>query len=346
MRRRLPPAEAAVERDAGGTEAAALVAALRRGDRRALARAITLVESTRPAHRAAAERLVEAILPESGGGVRLGISGPPGAGKSTFIERFGLAGIAAGRRVAVLAVDPAGKRGGGAILGDKTRMVELGRLPQAFIRPSSAGARSGGVARGTREAILLCAAAGFDPVIVETVGAGQGETAVADLVDMFVLILPPLAGDELQGLKRGSLELAALVLVNKADGALCAAAQQTAADYASALRLVRPPLPEWPVRVRAVSALTGAGVAETWDDVEEFRAVLEASGGWSRRRREQARTALWAEIGDCLLDRFRGAPAIAHRLAAVEREVIAGTRLPAAAARTLVAEFFAVGRQR
>ena len=186
----------------------------------------------------------------------------------------------------------------------------------------------------------MCAAAGFDPVMVETVGAGQGETAVADLVDMLVLILPPAAGDELQGLKRGSLELAALVLVNKADGAFSAAAQQTAADYASALRLVRPLFPEWPVRVRAVSAFTGAGVAETWDDVDAFRAALVASGSWSRQRREQARAAMWAEIGDHLLDRFRGAPAIARRLAAVESEVMAGTRLPAAAARTLVAEFF------
>jgi LAO/AO transport system kinase len=342
----LPPTEAEAEREDAGGEAAALAAALRQGDRRALARAITLVESTRPADRAVAERLVEAILPESGGAVRLGISGPPGAGKSTFIERLGLAGIAAGRQVAVLAVDPAGQRGGGAILGDKTRMVELGRAPQAFIRPSAAAARAGGVARGTREAILLCAAAGFDAVIVETVGAGQGETAVAGLVDMFVLLLAPLAGDELQGLKRGSLELAALVLVNKADGALSAAAQQTAADYASALRLVRPALPEWPVRVRAVSALTGAGVAETWDDVEEFRAALEAAGSWSRRRREQARAALWAEIDGHLLDRFRGAPAIARRLAALEGEVMAGTRLPAAAARTLIAEFFGAGRRR
>jgi LAO/AO transport system kinase len=342
----LPPAEADAEREAGGSEAAALAAALRQGDRRALARAITLVESTRPEHRATAERLVEAILPESGGAVRLGISGPPGAGKSTFIERLGLVGIAAGRHVAVLAVDPASKRGGGAILGDKTRMVELGRAPQAFVRPSSAGARPGGVARGTREAILLCAAAGFDAVIVETVGAGQGETAVAELVDMFALILPPLAGDELQGFKRGSLELAALVLVNKADGALCAAAQQTAADFASALRLVRPPSPEWQVRVRAVSALTGAGVAETWDDVDAFRAALEASGGWWRRRREQARAAMWAEIGDHLVDRFRGAPAIARHLAAVEGEVMAGTRLPAAAARRLIAEFFGTAQPR
>jgi LAO/AO transport system kinase len=340
MRRRLPQAETGPGRGIVEAEAAALSAGLRQGDRRALARAITLVESTRPEHRAAAEEMVAAILPQTGGAVRLGISGPPGAGKSTFIEAFGLAGIARGRRVAVLAVDPAAKRGGGAILGDKTRMAELGRTPQAFIRPTSAGARAGGVARGTREAILLCEAAGFDAIIVETVGAGQGETAVADIVDMFVLILPPAAGDELQGLKRGIVELADLILVNKADGGLSAAAQQTAADYASALHLIRPSALEWQVQVRAVSALAGTGIAETWDDVQQFRAALEASGGWSRRRREQARAALWAEIGDSLLDRFRDAPAVARHLAAVEAEVVAGSRTPAAAARHLLAEFF------
>src|SRR5207245_8228723 len=190
-----------------------LVAALRRGDRRALARAITLVESTRPDHREKAERIVEALLPHTGGAVRIGISGPPGAGKSTFIERFGLDGIALGRHIAVLAVDPASKRGGGAILGDKTRMVELARADKAFIRPSSAGDRAGGVARRTREAILLCEAAGFGVVIIETVGVGQAETAVSEIVDMFVLILPPAGGDELQGIKRGVVELADLVLV-------------------------------------------------------------------------------------------------------------------------------------
>ena len=323
-----------------------LIAALRRGDRRALARAITLIESTRPDHRDEAERLVESLLPHTGGAVRIGISGPPGAGKSTFIERFGLDGIALGRRIAVLAVDPASKRGGGAILGDKTRMTELAKAPGAFIRPSSAGERVGGVARRTREAILLCEAAGFDTVLVETVGVGQAETAVADLVDMFVLIQQPAAGDELQGVKRGVIELADLVLVNKADGELAAAARRSAADYASAMRLLRPPLPEWQVPVRTVSALEGTGINEVWDDVARFRAALEQSGAWSRQRAEQARVALWSEIGDSLLEHFRSAPAVAHRLATVEREVMAGTRTPTAAAHALLAAFLGGGSDR
>ena len=320
-----------------------LIAALRQGDRRALARAITLIESTRPDHREAAERLVESLLPHTGGAVRIGISGPPGAGKSTFIERFGLEGIGLGRRIAVLAVDPSSKRGGGAILGDKTRMTELARSPAAFIRPSSAGDRAGGVARHTREAILLCEAAGFDTVLVETVGVGQAETAVAEIVDMFVLILPPAAGDELQGIKRGVVELADFVLVNKADGELAAAAHRSTADYASALRLLRPPVPEWAVPVRAISALEGIGIPEVWDEVARFRAALERSGAWSRRRAEQARAALWFEVGDSLVERFRAAPAVSARLAALEQEVMAGTRTPAAAARTLLAAFLGKG---
>jgi LAO/AO transport system kinase len=316
-----------------------LLRALRRGDRRALARAITLVESSRPDHRDEAERLIEAVLPETGKAVRIGISGPPGAGKSTFIERFGLAGIALGRRIAVLAVDPASKRGGGAILGDKTRMAELARAPEAFIRPSSAGDSRGGIARRTREAILLCEAAGFDAILVETVGVGQAETAVAEIVDMFVLILPPAGGDELQGIKRGIIELADLVLVNKADGELAAAAHRTAADYASAMGLIRPPYPEWQVPVRTVSALEGTGIREVWDDVDQFRAVLEHTGAWSRHRTEQARAALWSEIGAALLDHFRAAPGVARRLPAIKGEAMAGTRTPAAAARELLRLF-------
>jgi LAO/AO transport system kinase len=322
---------------------AALLQALRQGDRRALAQAITLVESSRPDHRDEAERIIETLLPETGKAVRIGISGPPGAGKSTFIERFGLAGIALGRRIAVLAVDPASKRGGGAILGDKTRMAELARAPEAFIRPSSAGDSRGGIARRTREAILLCEAAGFDAILVETVGIGQAETAVADIVDLFVLILPPAGGDELQGIKRGIIELADLVLVNKADGELAAAAHRTAADYASAMGLIRPPYPEWRVPVRAVSALEGTGIREVWGDVARFRASLERTGAWSRRRTEQARAALWSEIGDSLLDHFRVAPGVARRLAAVEEQVTAGIRTPTAAARELLTLFIGEG---
>jgi len=319
--------------------APALLDELRRGDRRALARAITLVESTRPEHRAAAEELLTAVLPATGGSIRIGITGPPGAGKSTFIERFGLTGIAAGRRIAVLAIDPASKRGGGAILADKTRMAELGRAPQAFIRPSSAGTSRGGVGRHTRDAILLCEAAGFDAVIVETVGIGQAETAVAAVTDMFVLVLPPTAGDELQGLKRGVVELADLVLVNKADGELAGAAERTAADYASALRLVRPSLPQWPVPVCTVSALEGTGIAAVWDQVGRFRAALEAAGCWSQHRSEQARAALWAEIEDGLIERFRAAPAIAARLSRIEAAVMAGRQSPGVAARALLDAF-------
>jgi LAO/AO transport system kinase len=326
--------------------AAPPIAALRQGDRRALARAITLVESTRPDHREQAERLVEALLPYTGGAVRLGVSGPPGGGKSTFIERFGLDGIARGRRIAVLAVDPSSKRGGGAVLGDKTRMTKLARASAAFIRPSSAGDKAGGVARGTRDAILLCEAAGFDAVLVETVGVGQSETAVAEIVDFFVLILPPASGDELQGIKRGVVELADLVLVNKADGDLTAAAQRSAADYGNAVRLLRPSLPEWEVPVRAVSALEGTGIHEVWDEVARFRAALEGTGAWWRRRAEQARAALWSEIGEGLLDHFRTAPAVAERLAAAEAEVTAGICTPTASARALLTAFLGGAEER
>jgi LAO/AO transport system kinase len=318
----------------------ALAAAVRRGDRRALARAITLVESTRHDHRAGAERLLEKVGASAGSAsVRLGISGAPGVGKSTFIEAFGLAVIEKGHKVAVLAVDPSSRRGGGSLLGDKTRMAELARDARAFIRPSPAGTTLGGVARRTREAILLAEAAGFDVVIVETVGVGQSETTVADMVDMFLLLLAPGAGDELQGLKKGIVELADVILVNKADGDLKPAALRAVAEYRHALHLLRPGSPHWATELRAVSALTRDGIAEVWDLVERHRAAMTASGERAPRRASQARAALWREVGEGLVEAFRSDRRIAPELAKIEARVAAGEETALSAARHLLGVF-------
>jgi LAO/AO transport system kinase len=247
--------------------------------------------------------------------------------------------IGKGHRLAVLAIDPSSKRGGGSLLGDKTRMAELARNDQCFIRPTPAGATLGGVARRTREAILLCEAAGFDCVIVETVGVGQSETAVADLVDMFLLLLAPGGGDDLQGLKKGIVELADLILVNKADGDLRAAATRAVADYRHALHLLRPSSPHWVPEVHGVSALTGEGLAEVWALVERHRAVMTQSGERKHRRAGQARAALWREIGEGLLDAFRASKGIAAKLGEIEAEVAAGKESSLAAARRLLDAF-------
>lgn len=315
-----------------------LADAVRSGDRQALARAITLVESSRPDHRDAAEALLAALLPTAGKALRLGISGAPGVGKSTFIEAFGLRALAQGHRLAVLAIDPSSKRGGGAILGDKTRMAELARDRRAFIRPSPAGEMLGGVARRTREAILLVEAAGFDRVIVETVGVGQSETAVADLVDLFLLLIAPAAGDELQGLKRGIVELADLVIVTKADGDLEAASRRAAADYRHALALLRSG-PGGPPAVLAVSALERRGLEEVEHEIEARRRTLEASGEGRRRRADQAKAALWAELGASLLEHFKEETGVQALLARLEAEVAAGKLTPSAAARQALARF-------
>jgi LAO/AO transport system kinase len=318
----------------------ALASAVRRGDRRALARAITLVESTRVDHRQDAERLLESV--GSGAGeksVRLGISGAPGVGKSTFIEAFGLAVIERGHKVAVLAVDPSSKRGGGALLGDKTRMADLARDPRGFIRPSPAGTTLGGVGRRTREAILLTEAAGFDLVIVETVGVGQSETAVADMVDMFLLLLAPGAGDELQGLKKGIVELADLILVNKADGDLKPAALRAVAEYRHALHLLRRGSLHWTTEVRAVSALTREGIADVWDLVERHRAAMTRSGERGRRRASQARAALWREVGEGLMEAFKADRKIAPELVKVGARVAAGEESALSAGRHLLGVF-------
>jgi LAO/AO transport system kinase len=278
-------------------------------------------------------------MPRTGRAVRLGISGAPGSGKSTFIEALGLHVIDEGHRVAVLAVDPSSTRTGGSILGDKTRMGELTRHSNVFVRPSPAGGTLGGVARRTREAMLLCEAAGFDVVIVETVGVGQSEVTVAGMVDCFVLLISPAAGDELQGIKRGIVELADLVVVNKADGDLAAVAATTAADYGAALRLTRPRTETWQPRVVLSSARDGRGIAEVWSAVAEFRDALVASGELEGRRAEQARAWLRDELADALLDRLHGDAATAAAVEALEAEVAAGRLAPAAAARRLVDRF-------
>ena len=308
-------------------------------DRRALARAITLVESTRPDHRERAEALLERLMQATGKGIRLGISGVPGVGKSTFIEAFGLHVIAQGHRVAVLAVDPSSKRGGGSILGDKTRMEKLSVADAAFIRPSPAGTTLGGVARRTREAILVVEAAGFDVAIVETVGVGQSETAVADMVDMFILLLSPAGGDELQGIKRGIMELADLLVVNKSDGALVPAANRTASDYRRALQLIMPGSLNWRPPVKQCSALEGQGIAELWRTVEQYREALGPTGEIAARRAAQARAWLWSEIGEGLIATLKSRAGMAERLRAVEAQVAAGRLGPTAAARKLLAAF-------
>ena len=315
------------------------------GDRRALARGITLVESTRADHRAEANELLAAILPATGRSVRVGVSGAPGSGKSTLIEALGVHVIDHDHRVAVLAVDPSSTRSGGSILGDKTRMGELVKHEAAFVRPSPTGGTLGGVARRTREAMLLCEAAGFDVVLVETVGVGQSEVAVAGMVDCFMLLIAPAAGDELQGIKRGIMELADLVVVNKADGDLKAVAGTTASDYANALRLVRPRTPVWEPRVVLCSALEGTGIADVWAAVEGFRAALTAAGELDARRAEQARDWMWSEISDSLLERLRADPTAASAARRLEADVRAGRMPPTAAAERVLLAFLDGPRQ-
>ena len=307
------------------------------GDRRTLAQSITLVESTRTDRRAEASRLLDAVLPATGGAVRVGISGTPGAGKSTFIDELGSRLTAAGHRVAVLAVDPSSRRSGGSIMGDKTRMERLGRDPQAFIRPSPSGGTLGGVARRTREAALLCEAAGFDVVLVETVGVGQSETVVADMVDCFVLLAAPGGGDELQGIKRGIMELADVIVVNKADGDLEPAARRAVADYGHAVHLLRPKHTGWTVPVVAASALAGVGVDEAWAEVERFAAHIRTSGDLDRLRADQAVAWMWAEIRERLVESLRRDERVAARLTSAEREVRAGRVSPTTAAHELLA---------
>jgi LAO/AO transport system kinase len=321
-----------------------LASELRSGDRRALGRAITLVESSHADDREPANRLLELLTPYSGGAIRLGISGVPGVGKSTFIESLGNLLIDAGHRLAVLAVDPSSALSGGSILGDKTRMETLSRRLEAFIRPSPAGGTLGGVTRHTRETLTLVEAAGFDVVIVETVGVGQSETAVADLTDLFLLLLLPGGGDELQGIKRGIVELADLIVVNKADGEMTAAAERAAADYRNALHFLRPRSAHWTVPVATCSALEGRGIDRIWALVSEFRQIMTASGDLQEKRAAQARRWLWSETAEQLLARLREDPAVRERVQSLEQAVSAGQVSPRVAARQLVSDFWKDGK--
>lgn len=315
-----------------------LAAAVAGGERRALARAITLVESARDDHRTQALALLQA-LPKDRQSLRIGLSGTPGVGKSTFIESFGMMLVGLGKRVAVLAVDPSSARSGGSILGDKTRMDRLAREPFAFIRPSPSQTHLGGVTRRSREAVSLCEAAGFDVVLIETVGVGQSETVVAEMSDLFLLLLAPAGGDELQGVKRGIMEIADMILVNKADGDLKPAATRTCADYAGALRLLRkrPQDPEGFPKAMMVSALHESGLVDVWADIEALIEWRTAHGFWNKTRADQARYWFGQEVRQALLAQLE-TPQARQLLKSFGARVEKGEMPPSAAAEAFLAQ--------
>ena len=312
-----------------------LVSGVLAGQRRALAKSITLIESTRGDHQTRAHAVLNALLPHTGRAIRIGISGVPGAGKSTFIEALGVWLIEQGKKLAVLAIDPSSSVTGGSILGDKTRMELLSQREEAFIRPSPSAGSLGGVAEKTREAMLLCEAAGYDVIIVETVGVGQSETTVAGMVDMFCLLQLPNAGDDLQAIKKGIVEIADMVVINKAD----IDPQATAvvrAQWRNALHMLRPASQHWAPPVISLSALRKAGIAEFWAEVEKFRAALEASGEFASKRQHQALAWMWQMIDAGLRQHFRQHPAVRRNLPALAAAVETGHTTPAAAAYTLL----------
>ena len=312
-----------------------LVSGVLAGQRRALAKSITLIESTRGDHQTRAHAVLNALLPHTGRAIRIGIPGVPGAGKSPFIEALGVWLIEQGKKLAVLAIDPSSSVTGGSILGDKTRMELLSQREEAFIRPSPSAGSLGGVAEKTREAMLLCEAAGYDVIIVETVGVGQSETTVAGMVDMFCLLQLPNAGDDLQAIKKGIVEIADMVVINKAD----IDPQATAvvrAQWRNALHMLRPASQHWAPPVISLSALRKAGIAEFWAEVEKFRAALEASGEFASKRQHQALAWMWQMIDAGLRQHFRQHPAVRRNLPALAAAVETGRTTPAAAAYTLL----------
>lgn len=319
--------------------AAALAKGVLDGNRTRLAQAITLIESTRAADAPVAQEVLGAVLAETGRAHRVGISGVPGVGKSTLIETLGLHLIEQGHRVAVLAIDPSSTLSGGSILGDKSRMERLAQSEAAFIRPSPSAATLGGVAQRTRETMLLCEAAGFDVILVETVGVGQSEIAVREMVDTFVVLLLPGAGDELQGIKKGILEVGDILAVNKADGTRVNLARAAARDHAAAMRYIRPSHPEWTPMTLTVSAETGAGIDELWSAIEDHREMLKGSGSLEAQRAEQATRWMWSLIEERLSRAFRDHPAVAAELPATVEAVRNGSMPPGAAATKLLDYF-------
>src|ERR1700736_2579859 len=310
---------------------------LRAGSRAALPRAITLIESRRSDHQAAARELVQALLPDTGKAIRVGITGSPGVGKSTTIDVLGLFLIGRGHKVAVLAVDPSSARTGGSILRDKTRMARLGAADAAFIRPSPASGTLGGVAAKTREAMLLCEAAGFDVVLVETVGIGQSETAVCDMTDFFLALMLPGAGDELQGIKKGLVELADMIAVNKADGDNIKRANLAAAEYRGALHILSPRSEHWHAPVVTYSALTGTGIDQLWQKIMDHRTAMNASSEFAGRRRQQQVKWMWSMLEQRMMARLRADPAIDRKVKKTEAEVADGRITPAVPAEQIAA---------
>lgn len=318
------------------SDAEDLTRTVRSGDRSALARAITLVESTRPDHREEAQQLLLELMPDAGKALHVGITGVPGVGKSTTIEALGMYLIDQGHRVAVLAVDPSSTRTGGSILGDKTRMARLAVHPDAYIRPSPTSGTLGGVAKATRETIVLLEAAGFDLILVETVGVGQSEVTVANMVDTFVFLTLARTGDQLQGIKKGVLELADIVVVNKADGAHAVEAKAAARELAGAIRLIYPRETLWRPPVLTMSALHGDGLAELWQTVCKHRDVLVDAGEFDARRRAQQVDWTWTMVRDTVLDRVLTHPEVRRIRADVERRVLEGELTPTLAAQELL----------
>ena len=316
-----------------------IAAGVRAGNVRALAKAITLIESRNLDHSLAATTLLDELLPATGNSIRIGISGVPGAGKSTFIEAFGMLLLGQGHKVAVLAVDPSSQLSGGSILGDKTRMEELARESHAFIRPSPAGGTLGGVARKTRETMLVCEAAGYDVIIVETVGVGQSEITVASMVDFFLLLQLPNAGDELQGIKRGVMEIADAIVINKAEGDNRPRAELARQQYANALHMLKPKSLNWQVPATLCSALHNQGITEVWSMVQDFRVRMQQSGELQRKRMLQASDWMWTLLMDDLKEMFLRDCNVEALLEQVQAAVASGATSPSAAARRLLEAF-------